>query len=140
MSGRAIVTGGAGFIGSHMVDLLIERGFHVIVIDNLSTGRLDNLAQHTSQARLEVRQQDIAALPPQCDLFQDVRFVFHFAGLGDIVPSIGRPLDYIRANVTGTCAVLEAARHAHVEKFVYAASSSCYGPEPPVPTDESAPL
>jgi UDP-glucose 4-epimerase len=67
-----------------------------------------------------------------------VQYVFHFGGLGDIVPSIERPLDYIRANVNGTLAVLEAARHARVEKFLYAASSSCYGASSEVPTSETA--
>jgi UDP-glucose 4-epimerase len=64
--------------------------------------------------------------------------VFHFGGLGDIVPSVERPLDYVRANVDGTFAVLEAARHGRVAKLVYAASSSCYGAAPPVPTPETA--
>lgn len=137
---RAVVTGGAGFIGSHMVDLLIDRGFHVTVIDNLKTGRLDNLAQHRNEPRCDVHQMDMTALPPVSSLFRDARFVFHFGGLGDIVPSIERPLEYMHANVNGTLAVLEAARHAHIEKLVYAASSSCYGADPETPTSESAPI
>jgi UDP-glucose 4-epimerase len=137
---RAIVTGGAGFIGSHMVDLLVERGFHVVVVDNLQTGRLSNLAQHRGNPRCEVHQLDMVELPAEGSVFRGARFVFHFGGLGDIVPSIERPLDYIRANVNGTLAVLEAARHAGVEKLVYAASSSCYGAAPPIPTGEAAPI
>jgi UDP-glucose 4-epimerase len=135
---RAIVTGGAGFIGGHMVDLLIERGYHVTVIDNLSRGRLDNLAQHRDQPRCEVHQLDMNDLAAGSDLFRGVKYVFHFGGLGDIVPSIEHPLEYMHSNVDGTLAVLEAARHAGVQKFVYAASSSCYGASPPVPTPESA--
>jgi UDP-glucose 4-epimerase len=132
------VTGGAGFIGSHMVDLLIERGFHVTVIDNLSRGRLDNLAQHRDDPHCEVHQIDVTTLSSDSELFRDAKYVFHFAGLGDIVPSIEHPLEYMHANLDGTLAVLEATRHAQVEKLVYAASSSCYGAAPAVPTSESA--
>lgn len=137
---RAIVTGGAGFIGSHMVDLLLDRGFEVRVIDNLCTGRLDNLAHHAANPRCVVDQSDICSLTTGTALFKDVDYVFHFAGIGDIVPSIERPLDYMRANVQGTLAVLEAARAACVRKLVYAASSSCYGATNQVPTPESAPV
>jgi UDP-glucose 4-epimerase len=136
---RAIVTGGAGFIGSHMVDLLLEQGFEVRVIDNLTTGRLDNLAHHRSDGRLSVRQADICTLDPDDRIFADVNYVFHFGGIGDIVPSIERPLEYMRANVDGTLAMLEGSRRAGVRKFVYAASSSCYGLAA-VPTPEAAPI
>jgi UDP-glucose 4-epimerase len=139
---QAIVTGGAGFIGSHMVDLLLVRGYQVMVIDNLATGRLDNLKQCRSNPRCEVMIQDVAQLSADAaaTLFHGARYVFHFAGLGDIVPSIDRPLDYMRANVDGTLAVLEASRAAGVGKVVYAASSSCYGANPPLPTSENAPI
>jgi UDP-glucose 4-epimerase len=136
---RAIVTGGAGFIGSHMVDLLLDRGFEVRVIDNLITGRLDNVAHHRGNTRLTVRQADMVTVGPADPIFVDVDYVFHFGGIGDIVPSIERPLEYLHANVDGTLAVLEGARHAGVRKFVYAASSSCYGLAA-VPTTESAPI
>ena len=138
MTQRAIVTGGAGFIGSHMVDLLIERGFQVAVIDNLKTGRVSNLEQHRAEPRLEVHTVDMATLPADSPIFKDASYVFHFGGLGDIVPSIERPLDYTHSNITGTLTVLEASRQAGVKKFVYAASSSCYGALPVVPTPESA--
>jgi UDP-glucose 4-epimerase len=137
---RAVVTGGAGFIGSHMVDLLVERGYHVVVIDNLSRGRLDNLARHRDRPGCEVHQVDMTTLAPDSELFRGAKFVFHFGGLGDIVPSIEHPTEYMRANVDGTLAVLEAARHAGVQRLVYAASSSCYGASAPVPTSESAPI
>lgn len=123
----AVVTGGAGFIGSHMVDLLVEEGFAVRVIDNLVGGREDNLRQHQGDPRVVLDRRDVRALPPDDALFRDVRYVFHFAGIGDIVPSIERPAEYMSANVQGTVQVLECARHAGVEKLVYAASSSCYG-------------
>jgi len=123
-----------------MVDLLIDRGYHVAVIDNLATGRLDNLQQHRNEPRCEVHQVDMTRLPPDSGIFHEARFVFHFGGLGDIVPSIERPMDYLHANVNGTLSVLEATRHAGVQKLVYAASSSCYGASPPVPTAEDAPI
>ena len=137
---RAVVTGGAGFIGSHMVDLLVEQGFDVVVIDNLATGRLENLAQHRSNPRVVVHRGDMRDLPADSALFRGAEYVFHFGGIGDIVPSIERPLDYMRANVTGTLAVLEASRRAGVRKVVYAASSSCYGLATELPTSENAPI
>jgi len=136
---RAIVTGGAGFIGSHMVDLLLAEGFEVRAIDNLVTGRRANLAHHRRHPRLALEQVDMCELPAVAPVFEGVDYVFHFGGIGDIVPSIERPLDYMRANVNGTLAVLEGSRRAGVKKFVYAASSSCYGLAA-VPTAEDAPI
>ena len=137
---RAVVTGGAGFIGSHMVDLLVERGFAVDVIDNLVTGRRENLAQHQGNPSVRFHATDMCELPPDGPLFRGVDYVFHFGGIGDIVPSIERPLDYMRSNVNGTLAVLEASRRAGVRKLIYAASSSCYGLATELPTTESAPI
>lgn len=139
-SGTAVVTGGAGFIGSHMVDLLLERGFHVRVIDNLAGGRLDNLEHHNGNPRLDVHVEDIRAVAPDSPIFAGAEFVFHFAGIGDIVPSIEQPTEYMSANVQGTVHALEAARTAGVRKFVYAASSSCYGIATELPTTEHAPI
>jgi UDP-glucose 4-epimerase len=134
----ALVTGGAGFIGSHMVDLLLERGYQVRVIDNLVGGRLDNLSRHRSDSRLAFTRGDITAVAPDDPLLDGVEHVFHFAGIGDIVPSIDRPFEYMHTNVLGTVRMLEAARRARVRKFVYAASSSCYGIADQVPTTENA--
>ena len=137
---RAVVTGGAGFIGSHMVDLLVARGYSVVVIDNLATGRAENLAQHRREPRVEFHEIDMCTVSADSRLFRGADHVFHFGGIGDIVPSIERPLEYMRANVNGTLAVLEASRHAGVRKFVYAASSSCYGLATELPTTEQAPI
>ena len=134
----AVVTGGAGFIGSHMVDLLLAEGFDVRVIDDLSGGRLENLAHHGDEPGLAVEVADIRELAADSALFAGATCVFHFAGIGDIVPSIERPLDYLAVNAQGTVRVLEAARSAAVEKLVYAASSSCYGIADEAPTPESA--
>ena len=136
----ALVTGGAGFIGSHMVDLLLEEGLEVRVIDNLSGGRLDNLAHHRGNSRLKVELEDIRNLTPEQTVMRGVELVFHFAGIGDIVPSIEKPVEYMEVNVMGTIRVAEAARHARVRKLVYAASSSCYGVATQIPTPESAPI
>ena len=135
----AIVTGGAGFIGSHMVDLLLERDFSVRVIDNLTGGHAANLGHHEGNVDLVVDQRDIRALAPEDNIFSGARLVFHFAGIGDIVPSIEQPAEYMDVNVQGTVRVLEGARHAGVEKLVYAASSSCYGLAE-TPTTESHPI
>jgi UDP-glucose 4-epimerase len=135
----AVVTGGAGFIGSHMVDLLVERGYRVHAIDNLVGGRRANLAQHAANPDVTLDERDIRALAPGDALFAGARIVIHFAGIGDIVPSIERPAEYMSANVQGTVAVLEAARAAGASKLVYAASSSCYGLAA-VPTREDHPI
>ncbi|HLZ99826.1 MAG TPA: GDP-mannose 4,6-dehydratase [Steroidobacteraceae bacterium] len=135
----AVVTGGAGFIGSHMVDVLVERGFSVRVIDNLIGGREENLVQHRNNPNVVLDKRDVRSYAPDDALFQGARYVFHFAGIGDIVPSIERPLEYMSANVLGTAHMLECARYAGVGKFVYAASSSCYGLAQ-VPTREDHPI
>ena len=137
--GVAVVTGGAGFIGSHMVDVLLDHGYAVRVIDNLSGGRKSNLAHLDDRPDVERYWLDIRALKPDLPVFAGARYVFHFAGIGDIVPSIERPTEYLDVNVQGTVRVLECARAASVEKFVYAASSSCYGLAA-TPTDESHPI
>ena len=134
-----MVTGGLGFIGSHMVDFLLEKGFTVRVIDNLSGGRLDNLKHHIQNPNLSIKQQDIRDIKENDVLFKDVKYVFHFAGIGDIVPSIENPTEYMDVNVQGTVKILEAARYAKVEKFIYAASSSCYGLAD-TPTTENHPI
>src|SRR5690349_3118088 len=98
----AVVTGGAGFIGSHTVDALVERGFSVRAIDNLAGGREENLAQHRSNAEVVLEERDVRAFRPDDALFRGASYVFHFAGIGDIVPSIERPLEYLSTNVQGT--------------------------------------
>ena len=135
----AVVTGGAGFIGSHMVDLLLDRGYAVRVIDNLAGGRESNLAHHAGNPRLAFEKRDVRDLEAGDSLFSGAARVFHFAGIGDIVPSIEQPVDYMSVNVMGTVRVLEAARHAGVAKVVFAASSSCYGLAD-VPTREDHPI
>lgn len=138
LSPKSLVTGGAGFIGSHMVDRLLADGHEVVVVDNLATGRLDNLAHHRANSNLSVMVRDIAVPGALDEAMAGVKWVFHLAALADIVPSIRQPMDYFRANVDGTMAVLEAARAHGVERFLYAASSSCYGIPDLYPTPEDA--
>jgi UDP-glucose 4-epimerase len=139
MENIAVVTGGAGFIGSHMVDLLIGRGYAVRVIDNLTGGHRKNLDHLANDPRLTYHWQDIRELEPGSEIFTGARFAFHFAGIGDIVPSIEKPISYMDVNVQGTVRVLECARAAGVQKLVYASSSSCYGLAA-TPTDEQHPI
>ncbi len=141
MSGRpvAVVTGGAGFIGSHMVDLLLGRGYTVRAVDNMVGGRRENVARHVSNPDFVLEERDVRSYAPEDPLFRGAQYVFHFAGIGDIVPSIERPLEYMSANVQGTAHMLECARAASVRKFVYAASSSCYGLAQ-TPTREDHPI
>jgi UDP-glucose 4-epimerase len=137
---HALVTGGAGFIGSHLVELLIGSGHRVTVIDNLSNGRLANLEHLSTNPALEVVIADINQSEQIAPCFEGVDWVFHLAALADIVPSIEEPINYHRANVDGTVSVLEATRKAQVKRFVYAASSSCYGIPDQYPTPENAPI
>ncbi len=135
----AVVTGGAGFIGSHMVDLLVERGFAVRVIDNMVGGREENLAGHRNNPDVVLEQRDIRSYAASDAFFKNAQYVFHFAGIGDIVPSIEQPMEYMSANVQGTVHMLECARQVGVQKFVYASSSSCYGLAQ-TPTKEDHPI
>ena len=135
---HTLVTGGAGFIGSNLVDELLRAGHGVSVLDNFSTGRRENLAHLKGEPRFHCHRVDLAGEEDLDRLFEGVDWVFHLAGLADIVPSIRRPRDYHRANVDGTVNVLEAARRAAVKRFVYAASSSCYGIPAAYPTPETA--
>ena len=135
---KALVTGGAGFIGSHLAERLLAEGHQVAVLDNLATGRLKNLSHLRDKEGLSVHRADVDDLDSIRPLFEGVDWVFHLAALADIVPSIVSPLAYHRANVGGTVSVLEASRAVKVRRFIYAASSSCYGLPKILPTPETA--
>lgn len=137
VSKKVIVTGGAGFIGSHLVEKLLSLGQRVTVIDNLSTGRLENL-KDLSQNNLEFVQKDVANFSAILPYFKGAEQVYHLAALADIVPSIEKPLNYHHSNVDGTVSCLEASRLSGVTRFIYAASSSCYGLPDICPTPETA--
>jgi UDP-glucose 4-epimerase len=135
---KVVVTGGSGFIGSHLVDHLLSDGHRVLVLDDFSTGRLENLSQIKNSPSLSVERVDVADYEDVAGLFRGASWVFHLAALADIVPSVEYPLKYHKANVDGTVSVLECARAAGVKRFVYAASSSCYGIPSEFPTKETA--
>lgn len=134
----SLVTGGCGFIGSHIVDKLLEKGHIVRVIDNLATGRLENLQHNIDNNNLKIYQLDIRNKEEIKEVFKDVDYVFHMAALADIVLSIQKPWEYYSTNVLGTYNVIECAKEVKVKKLVYAASSSCYGIADKFPTDENA--
>jgi UDP-glucose 4-epimerase len=136
--GVDLVTGGAGFIGSHLVDRLLAEGRRVRVVDSFVSGGPHNLA-HLPAGAVDLRRVDIRDRAGMRGAAEGVERVFHLAALADIVPSIQHPDDYFDTNVTGTFNVLEAARAAGARHFVYAASSSCYGIPEQYPTPESAP-
>jgi len=137
--GLDVVTGGGGFIGSHLVDRLIADGRSVVVIDSFVVGRRSNLRQHEGNPRLHIVEGDVADKGTVTRACADAERVFHLAARADIVPSIQEPEAYYRANVDGTFNVLEAARAHGVRRFVYVASSSCYGIPEQYPTPETAP-
>ena len=137
---KAVVTGGAGFIGSHLTELLLSSGFQVVVIDNYTTGRPENLASFFDNPNLEVLEADINDQKAIEPALKGANYVFHLAALADIVPSIVDPLSYHHSNVDGTVSVLEVVRRVcpDLKKFLYTASSSCYGIPDSYPTPETA--
>lgn len=135
---KALVTGGAGFIGSHLTDRLLADGHTVVVLDNLSTGRMQNLIQHRGNPRVLFNEVDISDSNKIKVYFEGIDWVFHIAALADVVPSIVNPIGYHRSNVDGTVNVLESSRLAGIKRFVYIASSSCYGIPDVYPTSEIA--
>ncbi len=133
-----IVTGGCGFIGSHLVEALLEKGHCVRVLDNLSTGRVENLSLVQNHPNLKISISDITDRNQIESAFGGVHGVFHVAALADIVPSIEQPDRYFNTNVTGTLNILEASRKFGIQKLIYVASSSCYGIPDHYPTTETA--
>ena len=133
---KSLVTGGAGFIGSHLIDGLLEQGNEVIVLDNFSTGRAQNLSHVEDQ--IDIIECDLSNSGNWERSFKGVTRVFHLAALADIVPSIENPRSYYQANVNGTFNVVEACKKYDIKKLIYTASSSCYGIPEVFPTPETA--
>lgn len=145
---RALVTGGAGFIGSHLTEALIDLGAEVVVLDDLSGGDIDNFKDYKERA--EDRLTFVKGSILDADLVNEltsgvtfggggVRYVFHQAALGSVPRSVNQPVRYHGVNATGTLNVLEAARAAGVERVMFAASSSAYGDSPTLPKIETMP-
>ena len=132
----AIVTGGCGFIGSHLADNLIKLNFEVVVIDNLSVGRRENISHLNENSKFTFVDADISNFDLIEPIFRGADLVFHLAALADIVPSIENPTEYYKSNVNGTFNVLQACRKHKVKKIIYAGSASCYGIPDKYPTKE----
>ena len=135
MKKRSIITGGAGFIGSNLTDHLVRIGHKVIVLDNFVSGKKKNLS-HIKKQDVKIIKIDISKSKNLDKYFKGAHYVFHLAALAQIIPSIKNPKKYFKNNVIGTLRVVEAAKRAKIKKFVYAASSSCYGTPKKLPTSE----
>jgi len=134
---KSVVTGGSGFIGSHLCEKLIQEGHQVLAIDNLCGGKLTNLDSIADHPNFSFAKADIRSFSEIEAHFKDADYVFHLAALADIVPSIENPKGYFETNVTGTYNVLESVKKHSIKKLVYAASSSCYGIPNVYPTPET---
>jgi len=134
---KVVITGGAGFIGSHLVELLLKENHEVTVIDNFSTGRPENLDHLKENPDLKLIYADITDFEKTEPIFKDKDWVFHLAALADIVPSIEKPVDYHTSNVDGTFNILQACVKHNIKRFIYSASSSCYGIPDVYPTPET---
>jgi len=134
---HCLVTGSAGFIGSHLCDRLLALGHTVTGLDSLITGRLANLETAKTYNTFNFLEQETAAIAPST--LEGIDWVFHLAGLADLVPSIQNPGKYYHANVHSTFALLDACRHAQIQRFIYTASSTCYGIPDQYPTPETYP-
>lgn len=137
--GKMVVTGGAGFIGSHCAQYLLSQGHDVIIVDNFSTGREANLSgwAETARDRLQVLRSDINDTGRMRAAFQGAQYVFHQAAIPSVPRSVADPEATHRSNISGTLAVLVAARDAGVKRVVVASSSSVYGDDPGLPKVES---
>jgi len=134
---KYLVTGGAGFIGSHIVDKLIELGHEVTIVDDLSTGVKSNINEQATFIQLDI--SDRASRGDLCLAMENVDTVFHCAALARVQPSIQSPQKYHKANVDGTFNVLLSARDSKVKRVVYSASSSAYGDQKQMPLKETMP-
>ncbi len=133
---KVAVTGGAGFIGSHLTESLLSQGYHIIIVDDLSTGKMDNIGPSLNSGNVEFIRGSIADLPLLQKLFQGVYYAFHQAALPSVPRSIENPQASHEVNLTGTLNVLLAARDNAVKKVIYASSSSVYGDTPTLPKRE----
>lgn len=136
---KVLVTGGAGFIGSHIVDLLIESGHEVIVLDNVSSGKIENLNKKAEFVEIDLLSDQIAWNDGRSKYFEDVDTVFHAAAMPRVQPSIEDPLGSNRQNVEATLRVLNYSKINNVRRFVFCSSSSVYGDAEKLPTDELCP-
>lgn len=130
---KSLVTGGAGFIGSHIVDRLLELGHQVVVIDNESS---DGHDEYYWNEKCENHKVDICNFNSIAPLFQDVNYVFHLAAKASVQASVDNPIPSMMVQVMGTTNVLEASRLNGIEKFIYSSTSAAYGKNNPIPNRE----
>ncbi len=133
-----LVTGGCGFIGSHIVEALVQRGYRVRILDNFSTGKLENIASISKQ-EIEVLEGDVADVSTVDAAMQGCEYVFHEAAIASVTKSVNDPVGTARVNYGGTINVLEAARKHDIRRVVFAGSAAVYGDEPTLPKHESMP-
>jgi len=135
-----LLTGGLGFIGSNTLDLLLERGYHVIVLDNQYSGKIDNIKEHTSNPRLEIIIGDILDTGLLNKIMKKVDSVIHLAALVSVDIANKQPLLAFKVNAGGTLNLLEVSRKSEIERFVYASSAAVYGNPEMIPIHEKHPL
>lgn len=136
---KVLVTGGAGFVGSHLVDRLIQEGFDVVVLDNLSTGSLENIRAHMGKRGFHFVRGDVVIRDVVRRVLRDVECVFHLAAIASVDFSMRRPDLVNRVNVAGTINLLEESRRANVKRFLFASSCAVYGEPVKIPVDEEHP-
>jgi UDP-glucose 4-epimerase len=137
---KVLVTGGAGFMGSHLVNRLVDEGFEVRVLDNLSSGTLDNLAHYEGDSKVEVVVGDLKRMEDVAKAIEGVDVVFHFAANPEVRVSTTNPEVHFNEIVVATFNLLEAIRRRGVRELVFASSSSVYGEPDEIPVDECAPV
>ena len=133
---KSLVTGGAGFIGSNLVDYLVSKGHKVIVLDNFCTGKKRNLSHHKKK-NVKIIKIDISTNKKLNKYFKNVNYVFHLAGLANVNESLKKPNKFFKSNVTGTYNIILASKKAKIKKFIFTASASCYGIPNKFPTSET---
>jgi UDP-glucose 4-epimerase len=134
---RYLVTGGAGFIGSHICDRLLAEGHQVRILDNFSTGKQENIQ---ASDHVEVVEGDVGDYDTVKSAMQDINMVFHEAAIASVPETVGNPLASERVNYRGTLNILEAARHAGVQRVMFACSAAVYGDLPELPKQEGMPV
>ena len=133
---KVVITGGSGFIGSHLAEELAGRDYQVIILDNLTTGRIENIRSFVDRKNVEFTEVSITEVGLLRNIFKDVSYVFHQAAIPGVPQSINNPIATHQVNATGTLNVLMAARDCGLKKVVYASSSSVYGDTPTLPKTE----
>ena len=133
---KSLITGGAGFIGSNLVDYLVSKGHKVIVLDNFHTGKKVNLSHHKKK-NVKIVKVDISLNKKLDKYFKNINYVFHLAGLANVAESLKNPNKFFKSNVIGTYNIMLASKKAKVKKFIFTASASCYGIPNKFPTSET---